>query len=147
MLSSVIPERSFRKYSRYLLVNFGLTSSSAAAVAAVVAVFSPWLVRLYGVGFAGGAGAFALLSVATVLMAMNICVGQAIWSLDAPRAGMILALMRGGVLVVVSYPLAYRGAEGLALAYLVMGIAQTAVSAPFMVWLLSRTRREWDGSH
>ena len=145
MLSGVIPERNFRKYRRYLLINFGLTSGLAAAVAVPVALSSPWLIRLYGPGFVGGAGTFVLLAAATLLMAMNICVGHAIWSLDALRAGMILALVRGGVLVAASYPLVRRGAEGLALAYLVMAFVQTAVTVPFMIWLLRRIRREWGG--
>ena len=48
----------------------------------------------------------------------------------------IAALLRGGTLVAATYALAGYGATGLAGAHLIMGIAQTVATVPFVLWLL-----------
>ena len=98
----------------------------------------------YGTAFDKAAGTLVLVCLASVLSAANICVGQAIWSLGAVSWGMSRAFLRGGVLVAVSYPLVAYGAVGLASAYVVTGVVQTAVQVFFIVWLLRGKSREWD---
>jgi len=50
----------------------------------------------------------------------------------------LLAVLNGATLVLASYALASKGAAGLAGAYVIMGVIQTAVNIPFMAWLLRR---------
>jgi len=138
MLSNVWGERDASKYKRYLAVNFALTTLPAVLVAVPLIIGAPLVMRLYGRSFEHGAAALALIGVAAILSAMNITVGQAIWSLEAPLAGMLLAVLRGGALVLAAYFFAGKGATGLAAAYLSMGAIQTAVQAPFMARLLRR---------
>ena len=94
--------------------------------------------RLYGPAFEHGASALVLISLASVLSAMNLPVGHALWSLDATVSAVLLALLRGGVLVLGAYALAGRGATGLAEAYVIMAVIQTAATVPFMIWILHR---------
>ena len=86
-----------------------------------------------------------LICVATVITAANISVGQAIWSLGAAVPGMLLALMRGVALVVAASLLSPHGAAGLAGAYVVMGVVQTVVQAPFLRSLMQKQAAAWSG--
>ena len=120
------------------MANFLLTSLPAIAIAAPVALNARFILRLYGPAFEHGATALALISAAAVLSAINLPVGAAIWSLDATVPAVLLSLLRGSVLVLASYALAGDGANGLAMAYVIMGVAQTAATVPFMIWFLRR---------
>jgi O-antigen/teichoic acid export membrane protein len=138
MLSNVRAERDSAKYKKFLAISFLLTSAPAIAIAVPVALCSRFIVRLYGPAFEHGAGALVLISLASVLSAMNLPVGHALWSLDATVSAVLLALLRGGVLVLGSYALAGKGATGVAEAYVIMGVIQTAATVPFMIWILHR---------
>lgn len=138
MLSNLRAERNPSKYKRCLAMNFVLTSVPAIAVAIPVAICAPLIMRLYGPAFAHGAPALMWIGVASVLSAANLAVGHALWSLDATRLAVLLALVRGGSLVLASYALAGYGASGLAGAHVIMGLVQTAVTIPVMAWLLRR---------
>ena len=52
---------------------------------------------------------------------------------------MLLAVLNGAVLVLGAYALTGNGAVGLAGAYVIMGLIQTAVNAFVMFWLLRKT--------
>ena len=144
-LSAVLPERSIEKYKQMLKVNFLLTTALAVIIAVPVGLAAPWIMSLYGHGFASGALTLRLVCLAAVISAANISVGQAIWSLGAARPGMLLALMRGLALVAAASLLSPHGAAGLAGAYVVMGVVQTVVQAPFMCSLMRRQAAVWAG--
>ena len=143
MLSAILPERNIERYKRVLGVNFALTTALALVIAVPVGLAAPWIVSLYGRDFANGVSTFRLICIASVLTAGNISVGQAIWSLDAAHSGMLLALLRSAVLVVAAMMLVPHGAVGLAGAYVVMGVVQTAVQAPFLLSLVRRQAAAW----
>ena len=138
MLSNLRGERDRAGYRSCLAANFLLTSAPAIAIAVPVAICARFILRLYGPTFEHGATALVLISFAAVLSAMNIPVGHAIWSLDATTPAVLLSLLRGAALVLASYALAGNGATGIAGAYVIMGVIQTAATAPFMIWLLRR---------
>jgi O-antigen/teichoic acid export membrane protein len=138
MLSNLRAEQDPEKYKKCLAINFLLTSAPAIAIAVPVALGARFIVHLYGQSFEHGATALMLISFAAVLAALNTPVGHAIWSLDATVSGVLLALVRGGALVVAAYAFAGNGATGLAGAYVVMGVVQTVTNIPFMMWLLRR---------
>lgn len=138
MLSNIRAERDPAKYKLFLGINFVLISAPAIAVAVPVAICSRFILRLYGPAFEHGAIALVLIGLAAVLSAINIPVGHALWSLDATTSATLLALLNGAILMFGAYALAGHGAAGLAGAYVIMGVIQTAVNAPFMIWLLRR---------
>jgi O-antigen/teichoic acid export membrane protein len=142
-LSAAVPERSIAKYKQMLKVNFLLTTALAAAIAVPVGLAAPWIMSLYGHGFASGASTLRLVCLATVISAANMSVGQAIWSLGAAVPGMLLSLLRGLALVGAASLLTAHGAVGLAGAYVFMGVVQTLVQAPFMFALLRKHARRW----
>jgi O-antigen/teichoic acid export membrane protein len=138
MLSNVRAEGDAAKYKRCLFINFLMTATPAMLIAIPVAIGSRFIVGLYGPAFRDGATALSLISIYAVLAAANIPVGHALWSLEATRAAVWLGLLNGVVLVSGAYAFAGRGAAGLAGAYLIMGLVQTAVNIPFLMWLLRR---------
>jgi O-antigen/teichoic acid export membrane protein len=138
MLSNLRAEHDAAKYKHCLAISFVLTSVPAFAIAIPVALGSRFIVSLYGPSFEHGAAALSLISLAAVLSAMNIMVGHAIWSLEATTPAVLLAALNGASLVLASYALAGNGAVGLAGAYVITGLIQTAVNIPFMGWLLKR---------
>jgi O-antigen/teichoic acid export membrane protein len=144
-LSAVLPERSIEKYKQMLKLNFLLTTTLAIIIAVPVGLAGPWIMSLYGHSFAAGGSTLRLICIATVISAGNISVGQALWSLGAAVPGMLLALMRGVALVVAARLLAAHGAPGLAGAYVVMGVVQTAVQAPFLFSLMRKQAAAWAG--
>ena len=142
-LSAVLPERSIERYTQMLKINFLLTTSLAAAIALPVGLAAPWIMSFYGHGFAPGATTLRLICIATVIAAANFSVGDAIWSLGAAPAGMLLALLKGVALLVGARLFAAHGATGLAGAYVVMGIVQTAVQVPFIYSLIRKQAAAW----
>ena len=138
MLSNLRAERDPQKYKTCLAVTFALTAAPAVMVAVGVAIFSRSIMHMYGPAFEHGAAGLALMSVAAVLSAINAPVGHVLWSLDATVSAVLLALLRGGALLLAAYALVGKGATGLAGAYVIMGVIQTAATVPFMIWLLRR---------
>lgn len=143
LLSSVVPEKNMAKYGRILLANFVLTTGSALVLAVPVALAAPFVMSLYGKSFAYADNTLPLVCLAAVLTAANISVGHAIWSLDATVSGVVLALMRGALLVAAAYCLRSYGALGLAGSYAIMALIQTLVCCGFMWWLLRRRYAQW----
>jgi len=138
MLSNLRTERDPAKYKKCLAMNLVLTSAPAITIAIPVAISAPFIMRLYGPAFEHGATALALISLAAVLSAITLPIGHVIWSLDATMSAVLLALLRSGALVISTYALAQAGASGLAGAYVIMGVVQTAATVPFMAWILRR---------
>jgi O-antigen/teichoic acid export membrane protein len=138
MLSNIRAEQNPAKYKSCLRTNFLVIPAPAIAVAVPVMICSHFILRLYGPAFQHGARALMLMALAAVLTAVNIPVGHALWSLNATTSAMLLALLNGAVLVLGAYALTGHGAVGLAGAYVIMGLIQTAVNVPLMIWLLRR---------
>jgi O-antigen/teichoic acid export membrane protein len=145
LLSSVTTERNMAKYVRVLLANFVLTTGSALVLATPVAIGAPFVMSLYGKSFAHADKILLLVCLAAVLTAANTSVGYAIWSLDATVSGVLLALMRGALLVAAAYYWRSHGALGLAGSYAFMASAQTLICCGFMWWLLRRRSAQWHG--
>lgn len=144
MLANVRSERNPAKYKRCLALNFLMTTAPAAVIAIPVAIAAPSIAGMYGAAFEDGAVALRWIALASVIAAANISVGHLLWSLDASRLAVLLALLRGVTLVAAAFALARFGAAGLAGAHVVMGVVQTVVTVPVVLWLL---RREFNSSH
>jgi O-antigen/teichoic acid export membrane protein len=138
MLVNVRAERDLEKYKKCLTINFLLASAPAIALAVPVALYSRFIMRMYGPAFEQGRTAMVLISVDAVLSAVNTPVGHVIWSLDATISAVLLAVLRGSALVLATYALAGKGATGLAGAYVIMGVIQTVATVPFMIRLIRR---------
>jgi O-antigen/teichoic acid export membrane protein len=143
LVASALPARDPAALRRALGASFAASTSLALLAAVPVALLSPLLLSWSGPAFAGRSPVVVITCGAAVLLSANVAVGQAIWALGAHRAGVLLALLRGVLLVGLSAWLAPRGALGIALAGLVSAALLTAVQAPFLAWLLSRTAAAW----
>ena len=143
LVASALPSRDVRALGRALGASFAASTGLALLVALPVAALAPRLLAASGPAFAGRGAVLVLCCAAAVLLAANMAVGQAIWALGAHRAGVILAVLRGALLVLLSAALAPRGADGVALAWVGTAALLTVVQLPFVAWILARKRAEW----
>src|SRR5207253_9932082 len=79
-----------------------------------------------------------LRSLSAVCFAFSSPVKHAMWSVGAAGPGVLLSLVRGGPLVIGAYAWVGQGAWGLALAYMLVSIAQVVVGLPWLGWLMRR---------
>src|ERR1019366_2328886 len=147
MLSSAVSERNISKYKRLMGLNFVLTSGSALLAAIPICMAAPWIMRTYGSGFEVGTKVLLIVAASTVLTAMSVTVGHAIWSLNAPIAGVMFALLRGCVLVGSAFALARFGALGLDAANLLTMVIQTVAVIPYMKYLIRKQELVWSSTH
>jgi O-antigen/teichoic acid export membrane protein len=138
MLSGVVAERNLPRFKRVMGLSFALTTGSALLAAIPICLAAPWIMRAYGHGFAAGSKVLIVVAASTVLTAMSITVGHAIWSLNAPVAGVVFALLRGCLLVSSAFALAKFGALGLAEANLITMVIQTVAVIPYMGHLIRK---------
>lgn len=143
LVASALPSRDHRALRHALGASFAASTGLALLVALPVGLLAPRLLAASGPAFAGRGEVLVLCCAAAVLLAANMAVGQAIWALGAHRAGVLLACFRGATLVLLTWALVSRGADGAALAWTGTGLALTLVQAPFVAWLLARKRAEW----
>ncbi len=117
----------------------GLAHLSATTVVAIpVAIFAPYLLRLWGPTFGAGSTVLMILSFAAIVNSINNTVGQVIWSLNRPMLGMSLSLFRAVVLCAGTYLWVDRGATGLALATLSLAVVLAIIQIPIAWRIVAR---------
>jgi len=134
LLANLWGEGKSRQYRRLLVANSALLTAVAAGVALPVAILSSHVMKAYGSGFAEGRLALVLTCATSVLMASNVVVGQALWACGATRTAILMAALRAALLVVAFVLLRSQGASGLACAYLLTYVVQTAYLIPYSRW-------------
>lgn len=109
------------RYRKVLKYNALINGGVALAVALPVALLAQPIMRSYGLDFVEGALALALLSVSTVLVALNNVVGQAIASKGRMWIGFAFNLMWAAIFLILSSYFIHNGygVTGLALANLI----------------------------
>jgi len=115
------------KYIKVLKYNALINGGVAFAVSLPVTLFAQSIMRSYGMDFAEGALALALLSISTIFVALNNVVGQAIVSKGRMWIGFSFNLMWASVFLTLSYYFIHigYGATGLALANLIAYLAHS----------------------
>jgi O-antigen/teichoic acid export membrane protein len=143
VLASIVGEQNAPKYRRFLRLNFVAIVGCAVTLAIVVIAAAPLILKLYGAAFATARVTLILIGISAAFSAVNVPPGQVIWSLGATRAGVIFAFLPAAYLVIGAYCLAQFGAVGLAWAYVLTNCLHTAVTIPFMYWLIRNRTRSW----
>lgn len=120
------PDENVR-YSKVLKYNALINGAVAFAVALPVALLARPIMQTYGLDFAEGALALVLLSMSTILVALNNVVGQAIASKGRMWLGFSFNLMWASVFLILSYYFIHNGygVTGLALANLIAYLAHS----------------------
>ena len=110
--------------------SLALTALVVLAPAAVVMLFAPLCLGVFGTEYRSGAAALAILAVSCVPTALNNTLGQALIARGKVWWRFVIDLGLGAVLVVAAFALVpTRGAAGLALAHLLAyGAATTALA-------------------
>jgi O-antigen/teichoic acid export membrane protein len=115
MLSNLWGEGKLRHYRKLLVVNSALLTGLAGAVVVFVLIFRRAAMGMYGSGFAEYSLVLVLMCARGIIAQPNTVVGQAIWSIGASKAAMVLAMFRNIVLLSIFAFLYRRGAMGMAL--------------------------------
>jgi len=138
VLSNLLGEGKRRQFRQMLLFNSFLLSASALAVAFPVALCAKPIMSAYGEAFAEGWPILLVNSAYCVLYASNIVVGQAIWSMNLVREGVIFGIGRAAVLLLLWKAFIHHGAMGIAYTYFLTYSLQTAILIPYIWYRSSR---------
>jgi len=141
MLSNLRGEANVKAYRRLLWTNLKISAGSAALMGLAIACLSPLLMRSYGASFASGYPVLIILCAVSVIYATVDIVGQAIASEGRMWVGFMLNAVWAVAVLSSTWLLRGRGAQGLALAYLIAYGLLTLTSS-WYVWLrFSRDRK------
>ena len=126
MLSDYQGTKQSRQYRKTFWYNIMLIGISALAVALVVALASPFIMKIYGPGFSSGRYVLMIISITGVIVAVNSFIGVNLISKGKMWFGFASNLVLSVLLVIIAYFMipAY-GAMGLSLAILISYFIQT----------------------
>ncbi len=120
LLSNLNGKKDQVSYRNTLKYNAIINGGIALAFALPIALLSPIIMRSYGIGFEEGVFVLVILSISSVLVAINAVVGQSLASKNKMWIGLFFNVLWGVTLLFFSL-IAIRqgyGAIGLAVAYL-----------------------------
>src|SRR5260370_41193724 len=121
-----VREGEERPKNRFRGAIFFFPPGPAVIVAILVAVFSRFIMGLYGPAFQVASNAVILICISAIFLAISTPMNLAMWSLDAAVPAIALSLVRGGVLVIAAYALVGKGAEGLVWANVIMAVCASS---------------------
>lgn len=125
-------------YLKALKYNALLNGVAALFSAIPIAIFSKSIMRLYGQDFSEGYWTLCLLSLSTILIALNSIIGQAISSRGKMWIGFLFNLFWAFALLTLSYLFLKSGfgAEGIAFALLVSYLVHSIWQSLYLKCLL-----------
>lgn len=127
MLANLTAPDDQVRYRKILKYNSLISAGVAFAVALPIVLLAQPIMRSYGMAFEEGALSLVLLSISTILIALNNVVGQAIMSKGRVWIGFSFNLMWATVFLALSYYFINNGygVTGLALATLLAYLAHS----------------------
>jgi len=146
VLTSLLSAGDIHEYTKQIRRVFLITSISGAAIAIPLALFSGWIVQLYGKDFRGAATTLVVICVFGILNAAGAPVGTLLWSTGSTRAGVILSIIGGLSLLIFATLFTGQGAMGLAFAYLCLSCVQVISGLIWWVWWKPYNRLSVNGT-
>ncbi len=126
MLSDYQGTKQSRQYRKTFWYNMKLSGISALAVALVVALASPYIMKIYGTGFSSGKYVLMIISITGVIVAVNSFIGVNLISKGKMWLGFVSNSFLAVILVTTAYfMIPVYGAIGLSLAILISYFLQT----------------------
>ena len=127
-----------RRYKSLFRVNLAVTIAIVVSGASFVALFGPWLLRLFGREFAGGYGVLLVLMLATLPEGLSVALYQALQSRERLWLALTAVTVPGYAVLAAAawWWIPTMGAVGLARAYL----AGWCVAAVMSALIVSRMR-------
>ena len=119
LMNSALGEGDVRSFGRLCRANIGISTLAVAAPAVVVYLGSSLIIKAYGEEFSSGLPVLRLLVVGAVLTGATVPIGNILMSLHKAWAGMALNAVTSVVTITAAFALLHRGAEGMAIAYLI----------------------------
>jgi O-antigen/teichoic acid export membrane protein len=133
IMSNLIATKNHSQFRNMVGLNTTLSGALTLVLALPLIVAPGQFLNFYGPGFAAGAGALRLLTISSVLMAINFPVGQAIvsmgraWTRLALQVAWAAVILTGSVLLLPHFSGAFALALATLIAYGVHTILQYSV--------------------
>jgi O-antigen/teichoic acid export membrane protein len=142
LLSSLNAESDGQQYRKVLILNIIVNAGIALVIAVPIVLFAHMIMSAYGAGFDQGTSVLSVLALATVLMAVNNVVGQAIASKGRMWIGFIFNILWAIALLSVTWMLIFNGqyrALGRASAILIAFVLHTVWQSIYLRRILNAT--------
>jgi len=117
--SELFGNSDHRNFSKVVRYNVFLQTGGTTCVVAMLILFAPWIMRIYGKSFDSGIPALILVAIGWIVMTASSVLWDAMISSNFVWWGFLCKLLGYGVLLVGAWRLVYMGAKGVALAYLI----------------------------
>ena len=132
MLTSLRTPGSTAQYQRVLWTNVKASSAAALLMAIPIAVMSPWIMASYGSGFSEGKWVLVILCVSSVAASADWIIGQSLFSKGRVWFKFGLNGLWATIFFGAAFFLHDKGAEGLAIAYLLADYVRLATILTLM---------------
>jgi len=132
MLSNLFGEKDKQKFKNAFWVNFKITSLVMIISSILVIIFSNSIMSAYGSEFKFGSFILIILMIVSIITALNSNIGQVIASSGEMWWGLILNALWAIEIIVFAWFFVYKGALGLAYAYLVAYFLHTLQVSVFL---------------
>jgi O-antigen/teichoic acid export membrane protein len=123
------------RFARFLAKTVLLNAALAGLLALPVLLLSRQLLSFYGPGFGAARGTLLLMTVAAVLIGVNVVIGNAIIAVGSIWWGCLFNVLWAGSFLACWRMLLPLGSQGLALAYVLAYAAHTVWQLVFVVGL------------
>jgi O-antigen/teichoic acid export membrane protein len=139
LLSNLNAESDGQRYRKVLIINILLNTGIALVIVIPIVLFASFIMDAYGAGFEHGTSVLRVLAFATVFMASNNVVGQAIISKGKMWTGFMFNALWAIALLSVVWMLIYNGhygALGRACAVLIAFVLHTTWQTAYLFGIL-----------
>jgi O-antigen/teichoic acid export membrane protein len=135
LLSGLYESGDRPRFARFLAKTVLLNAALAGLLALPVLLLSRQLLSFYGPGFGAARGTLLLMTVAAVLIGVNVVIGNAIIAVGSIWWGCLFNVLWAGSFLACWRMLLPLGSQGLALAYVLAYAAHTVWQLVFVVGL------------
>ena len=139
ILSNLLGEGNQRQYNKMVVVNSIALTALALIVALLVALFSSNIMAAYGRDFIKGQNVLLLVCFYSCWYAVNIVIGQVLWSTGSSGLAMILAAIRAVILIGSFSIITPKNAYGIALAYTITYVSMTVYQGVLSVRVVNKS--------
>ena len=140
LMSNLYWTNDLVRFRKLCLANIGLIAGASGAIAGVLAIAAPWIMRAYGSGFGPAAHVLQLVCVMAAVRAVSRATSTVLFSVGKVRVEWAFSMVRIALQISLWYALVSRGAAGLAIAMLGAYLAQLILQGGYVYALLRHSR-------
>lgn len=133
LMSNTYGKGEFVRYRKAVLANIKVVGGFTITMAAIVAVFANWIMKLYGDEYLSGVIVLQVLCASVVLHSVLLAISQALYSMGRAKIDIIFGGIRVTFLLSLWLLLLDYGANGLALAMAISFLLQLFIKGGYVL--------------